>query len=155
MQKTTNALLISRHRAASSQPEFRVGIIVDILEGGRLIVDYPGNEYRPVEARCLRPECFGADYEIGTSVLLVFEGNDVHNPIVLGSVFDSCRPTGTPTRATVDDRVILRAEKEILLECGQSSVLLRSDGKIIIRGVEIMSRASRTNKVRGACVKIN
>jgi hypothetical protein len=32
---------------------------------------------------------------------------------------------------------------------------MRRDGTVIIRGVDIVSRASRANKVRGATVSVN
>jgi hypothetical protein len=52
-------------------------------------------------------------------------------------------------------RIVLRADREIVLECGESSLILQRDGRVVLRGVEVVSRASRTNKIRGACVKIN
>ena len=52
-------------------------------------------------------------------------------------------------------RLELEASDEIRLTCGKSSLLLRRDGTVIIKGVTITSRASQTNKIRGATVNIN
>ena len=58
-------------------------------------------------------------------------------------------------KANKPARLILEADKEIQLRCGRSSLLLREDGKVQLRGADIVSRASRGNKVRGATVEIN
>jgi hypothetical protein len=52
-------------------------------------------------------------------------------------------------------KVDLEASEEIRLTCGKSSLVMRRDGTVIIRGVRITSRASQANKVRGATVSIN
>jgi hypothetical protein len=141
------------------------GQIVEISPAGKLVVDYDGNTYGPIEARCVKRDPFSTEYGAGCRVLLIFEDQDPLRPIVIGVLSDTYRPEtctavfradDSPSSAIVDgNRVRLRARQEIVLECGQSSLLLRSDGKIILKGVEIVSRASKANKVRGACVKIN
>jgi hypothetical protein len=61
-----------------------------------------------------------------------------------------------PLDAIVDGRrVVLHAADEILLECGASSILLRKDGKIVLKGTQIVSRASGRHKIRGSSVQIN
>lgn len=61
-----------------------------------------------------------------------------------------------PLDARVDGRqVVVHGTDEILLECGASSILLRKDGKIILKGAQIVSRASGRHKIRGASVQIN
>ena len=49
----------------------------------------------------------------------------------------------------------LEASDEIRLTCGKSSLVLRRDGTVIVRGVKIVSRASQSNKIRGGTVSIN
>ncbi len=65
------------------------------------------------------------------------------------------KKSAAPTIDDVKNCVVVKAKQEILLECGQSSLRLCADGTIILKGVKILSRASKTNKVRGAVVKIN
>lgn len=61
-----------------------------------------------------------------------------------------------PVTATVDGkRVKITAEEEIMLTCGEGSIHIMKDGKITLRGTDLISRASRTNKIRGAAVRIN
>jgi hypothetical protein len=140
------------------------GRIVEIRPGGKPMVDFDGNESGLLEARCLHRASFSNDYAAGSAVLLAFDRGDRTHPIILGALSESCeespgrpfRAEGTQVNAVVDGtRIVLRADREIVLECGESSLILQKDGRVVLKGVEVVSRASRTNKIRGACVKIN
>ena len=100
------------------------------------------------------------------TVAVVFEGGDENRPIIIGWVHDrliaapSCdegiRPAAAADVALVDGRrVVLRAADEIELVCGASSILLRRDGHVVIKGAQVVSRATGANKIRGATVGIN
>ena len=59
-------------------------------------------------------------------------------------------------QAKIDgDHVTLTAEKEIVLQCGKSSITLTKAGKIIIRGEYLLSRSTGVNKIKGGSVQIN
>jgi hypothetical protein len=49
----------------------------------------------------------------------------------------------------------LEAQEEIVLKCGEGSITLRKDGKIIIKGTHLLSRASGPNRIKGGSVQIN
>ena len=49
----------------------------------------------------------------------------------------------------------LTARREIRLTCGKSSLQLRADGRVVIKGETVLSRARGANKVRGGAVLIN
>jgi hypothetical protein len=145
-----------------------VGRIVRVSEEGRAFVDWPGNLLGALEARSIVEPAGRCDSAVPeeTPVLLVFENGDPSLPIVIGVIRDTVGPSASgqaatfsverPKDAALDGRtVLLDAREEILLRCGKSSILLRKDGKIIVKGTEIVSRASGTNKIRGAAVKIN
>jgi len=56
----------------------------------------------------------------------------------------------------VDRRTLeLEAADEIRLTCGKSSLVLRRDGTVVVRGVNIITRGSESNKVKGGTVSIN
>lgn len=58
--------------------------------------------------------------------------------------------------ARLDGRcVTLEAQDEIVLKCGRSSLTLRRNGEVILRGVRVLSRAAQTQRIRGASVQIN
>jgi hypothetical protein len=58
--------------------------------------------------------------------------------------------------ADVDGRrVRVVAKDEIVLECGEASITLRRNGKIVIRGTYVETYATGTNRVKGGQVRIN
>lgn len=145
-----------------------VGALVGVNEAGRPRVDFPGNTGGPVEARSIvtvPPPDFPAA-GAPASVLLVFENGDWRRPIIVGFVRDTLfgpEPARAatiaadrPTTARIDGKqVVLEAQEEVVLRCGQSSVTLRRDGKIVLLGSNIVSRASEVNKIKGGNVAIN
>jgi len=63
----------------------------------------------------------------------------------------------TPAREVQVDgrRVVLQGDDEVVLRCGKASITLRRNGKIVIRGAYLVSRAEGTNRIRGGSVQIN
>jgi hypothetical protein len=58
--------------------------------------------------------------------------------------------------AQVDDqRIVLTAEREIVLKCGEASITLTRAGKVLIKGRYVLSGSSGYNKIKGAVVDIN
>lgn len=98
----------------------------------------------------------GPDVEL----LLALVGDD-ECPVIVGVLADPSVPQGLldvqrPEDATLDGQTIrLEAKKEIALVCGKSSILLRRDGKIVVKGVEVVSRATGQNRIKGSSVQIN
>jgi hypothetical protein len=104
--------------------------------------------------------------DIGAEVLLALPAEDGSRPIILGVVRDRCSREAPTAELGLDrdrvdayyldrQKIEIAAEREIVLRCGESSVTLRKDGKIIIKGVHVISRAKGANKIRGAAVTIN
>jgi hypothetical protein len=99
---------------------------------------------------------------VGAQVVLVFEGGDPEQPIILGVIQDHKREVSAlstapvPAHAQVDDeRVVISAEREIVLRCGDASITLTRAGKVIIKGNYIISRSTGYNKIKGAAIDIN
>lgn len=59
--------------------------------------------------------------------------------------------------ATITPResIHLKADKELILECGEAKIQLRADGKIVVLGGNIVQRSRGPHKIRGASVQIN
>lgn len=87
-------------------------------------------------------------------------------PIIVGFIHDTLHPkprseevtlsVERPRHAILDGKKIaLDAKEEIVLQCGKSSITLKNDGKVVVKGTRIISRASATNKIKGASVRIN
>lgn len=137
-----------------------IGHVVAVDWQGRATVEYPGCG-SPRPARALS----GVDVrelEPNAEVLLVLAGTEVIVTGVLAPAPSGSEPEvgaefeATPEEVVVDgQRVRLEAKQEISLVCGKSSIVLRRDGKIVVKGVEIVSRAQGRNKIKGGSVHIN
>lgn len=65
-------------------------------------------------------------------------------------------PPRQPIVAEVDGRrLVIEAEDELVLRCGKASITLRRNGRVVIEGVQLESRAAGANKIRGGSVQIN
>lgn len=103
--------------------------------------------------------------DVGRSVVVALEEGDPARPIVLGILREAApqpeeevrllAPAGAPEVSVDGKRVCVEGEDEVVLRCGEASISLRKDGRITIRGMEIVSRARGTHKVKGATVLIN
>jgi hypothetical protein len=155
---------------SSGNANLCVGQVLEVTAQGHGLVDFPGNEMGPLRARSIVRVPPGQDPTCleNLSVLLAFESGDATLPIILGFVRDTlCAPPapaaamlslppGRPQEGTVDGaRIVFDAKEEIVLRCGKSSLTLRKDGKVVVKGAEIVSRATGANKIKGAAVKIN
>ena len=52
-------------------------------------------------------------------------------------------------------KVRLEGQDEVVLRCGKASITLRKNGRIVIRGVQVESRATGRNRIKGGAVLIN
>ena len=100
--------------------------------------------------------------QIGAAVVVVCEHGDVRLPIVLGVIQHKASATAPGHAASAqvvvqadEDRIVLSAEREIVLSCGDARITLTRAGKVVIEGRYVMSRASGYNRIKGAAVDIN
>jgi hypothetical protein len=108
-------------------------------------------------ARCtvdLRPA------QVGLDVVLVFDGGDRSRPIVTGVLRGKpgwpLDPAPGRVKMDVDgERLTVTATHELVLRCGKSVLTLRSDGRIVLRGEEIVTEATGANRIRGGSVQLN
>jgi len=133
-------------------PGYLVGTIASVSEKGQVFVDFPGNSGLAVPARIVNPT---ARLECGTPVVLLFD--EEGSPIVVGAVSDRLNVAGQQREVVVDqeERIVFEAQREIVLKCGKGSITVRKDGRILLKGYEIVSRASGKNRIKGSTVSIN
>lgn len=99
--------------------------------------------------------------EVGAEVVAVLENGQPERPVILGVIQHERGPDPAPAAehgnvAWCDgERVEIRAEREVVLRCGDASITLTRAGKVIIKGSYIVSRSTGCNKIKGAAVDIN
>lgn len=163
------------HTPSRVLPGFADGAVVGRLHEtslpGALYVDYAGNAHGPLRARSTVPlsaDQISAALQGAQGVLLMFEGRDPALPIIVGLIqppapspfaellSTSRQPPARPLEASLDgERVVLSAEREIVLRCGAASLTLRRDGKVLIRGAYVETHSRGVNRIKGGSVKIN
>ncbi len=68
---------------------------------------------------------------------------------------DAAEQTSLDNVSIDGQRVSITGQEEVVLQCGEASITLRKDGKIIIRGKSLLNRASGVNRIMGASVQVN
>lgn len=65
-------------------------------------------------------------------------------------------PLREPIELLVDgERVVVDAVEELVLRCGKASITLRSNGRVLIQGTHVETRAEGVNRIKGGSVQIN
>ncbi|HVG57994.1 MAG TPA: DUF6484 domain-containing protein [Hyalangium sp.] len=118
-------------------------------------------------------------------VVLLFENGDPRLPLIIGLVqTESATPLldemlagssaeapsmpeqegapepevvpAQPVEAHVDGkRVVIEGADEVVLKCGQASITLRRNGKLIIKGTYVETHSTGVNRIKGGSVQIN
>lgn len=135
-----------------------IGTLTGWSEAGAPLVDFPGNPAaKPVEARTTTALNRNASRR---EVALMFEHGDPGRPICVGALRQAGTTLDVPLGGTVDarldgERLVLTADKEIVLRCGNATIILTREGKILLRGAYLLSRSSGVNRIKGGSVQIN
>jgi len=141
-------------------PGARVGRVVGVQEA-TLLVELAGHGVvrAPVAIPLTKAQVDEA--VVGrVEAVVVFANGDVERPIVVGLVqaeFAEPMIPVTPTNeARIDGkRVVLEGKEEVVLKCGEATLTLRANGKVVIRGAYVETRARGTNRIKGGSVQIN
>ncbi len=88
----------------------------------------------------------------GDTVLLLLDPQ--RGALILGRVGAS-GSLHAPAREEATDELTLEAKSCLTLKCGDGSITLRQDGKILIKGKNLVSLAMETNRIKGGSVSIN
>jgi hypothetical protein len=150
-------------------PFARIGRIVGVSPEGSPLVEFEGIA-RGVPAVTMvaaaRPT-FEQAAERQQQVVLLFDGGDPLRPIIAGFVAAVSQPAagrelldGTlpelPDIVMVDGkRVCIEGKDEIVFRCGESSITLRRNGRIVIKGAYVESHSEGTNRIKGGTVEVN
>jgi len=133
-----------------------IGTLAELGADGVPGVYFPGQ----VDGCCVSARTTAAlkGEDVGRQVALMFEAGDPARPIVLGVIqqpAESAKPQAIFQAQRDGERIEIKADKEIVLSCGEASITLTQAGKIILRGTYLLSRSSGVNRIKGGSVQIN
>lgn len=151
--------------ASSPVEGARIGRVVS-SEGGRVIVQVEG--VGPVGARVaagLDDAALAQAVRSGAEAVLLFERGDPRRPVLvallrsesplLDAVLAGPLPPAEKVARVDGKRVEIQGKDEVVLRCGKASLTLRRDGRVVLRGVNVVSQADAVQKIRGGKVEIN
>ncbi len=134
---------------ALAQLPLQVGRVLEMTESGRIRVAPDADPEAELTCEVLVSANDPPVLEPGDPVILW-----VRTPghaVVLGRIADRL-PVRSPT---APDSLVLEARENLTLRCGDGSITIRKDGKILIKGKDLVSHAQRANRIRGGSVAIN
>jgi len=112
--------------------------------------------------------------QAGRQIALMFVEGDINKPIIMGLMYSpldeaiettqysqaEVNPlnsvlTGTDDVRVDGQRIVLEGKEEIVLKCGDASITLTQEGKILIRGKYLLNRSAGVNRIMGGTVQVN
>ncbi|GAB4229302.1 MAG: hypothetical protein OHK0028_03320 [Deltaproteobacteria bacterium] len=170
MRKSLGSIPISKGGLAESQTVHPCyGRLVGKNPEGNVLVEIDGLGRRVARSiEGLDPNGLSRENNIGREVLLLFAGGDPDQPVIVGLMAESgggARAAAPglvpgdgvlPEEARIDGRrLVIEGHEEVVLKCGKGSITVRADGKVVIRGTNLLSWSSGTNRIKGGSVSIN
>lgn len=151
-----------------------IGTLVGVDGENRPLVDFESNSSnKPIPALSLInfPSSTKAWFHFPIPALINLVGNN-NQPIIVGLIHEQLfshpgqeiqtdntnieMPIEEYTQHKLNaDFINIEGNDEIQFNCGKSSLSLKKNGQIIIKGEDITNRARSNNKIRGGSVKIN
>lgn len=125
-------------------------ISFDLSTGARVVIE----DGVPEEIDCDLLHASSAPPRlVAGDAVLVWRPSGGDRGVLLGRIgASSADPngnTGTP------DELVLEAKHSLCIRVGDGSITIREDGKILIKGKDLVSHAQRLNRIKGGAVSIN
>jgi len=134
--------LVSRSQVLAIRKSGSVVVACELQGPRELLCDVLQSSEGP--ELCLAP---------GDTVLVCVPEGDDKRGVVLGRIGPS-QASATAARETPEE-IVIEAKENLTFKCGEGSITLRKDGKILIKGKDLVSRAQRMNRIKGGAVAIN
>ncbi|HTO69767.1 MAG TPA: DUF6484 domain-containing protein [Myxococcota bacterium] len=136
-----------------------LGRLVAFREDGAPLVHFEGcADGAPVAALVVGSL---SDDDVGADVALALAAGDARRPVVLGRTRAAIPAAeraraASPLETSADGQTVaLTAGRQLVLRVGRATITLTQDGRIVIRGGQLVSRASGVNRIQGGSVQIN
>lgn len=140
-----------------------VASLVAVDREGTVRVNVPGHGEAVARVLASVPRRELQSATAGREVMVLCEGGDPARPVILGLLEDPAEAIlalaageeHTLTAEGTADHRVFRAAGSITLVCGEASLTLHADGRVVTRGVNVVSVASEQQRIQGAVVRIN
>ncbi|MEO8053538.1 MAG: hypothetical protein ABI768_00175 [Acidobacteriota bacterium] len=129
-----------------------LGRIMEIRGDGRLLVALEGTTNSVTECSQLQTADVPVGLAVGDRVLVWLPAGRPDDGVVLGRIGPSADPV--PPKE-IPDTLVIEARKGLVLRVGDGSITIRADGKILIKGKDLVSHAKRMNRIKGGAVSLN
>jgi hypothetical protein len=86
-------------------------------------------------------------------VLVWLPDADLEEGVILGRLGARKAAPARPPEPPAE--LVIEATSQLTLKCGSGSITLRGDGKVLIKGKDLVSHAQRMNRIKGGGVAIN
>lgn len=85
-------------------------------------------------------------------ILVVDDCGEQGSPIIIGVIAERAV---TAASGIVPARLEFEASEGLVLRCGEATITLTKQGKIVIDGAYVTSKSTGVNAIKGAAVRIN
>jgi hypothetical protein len=164
MENSKSTKILHLHSAARTERHSAfVGTVAAIDDHGHVYVNFAANSGDPIRALIAlsqtdRAALWERDPDI--SVLLVNPDHPDGHLAIIGLLSETL---SAPAEETDESDIVhldvtslvLEARKDLVLRCGDSQLTMKANGKIVLRGTDVVSRSSGPTRIRGASVRIN
>jgi hypothetical protein len=147
-----NVVTLPFRRRARVVCEVALGRIVAVEASGLPLVTVDGDpDTEPVRAAATVPV---TERNVGSSVTLLLPSDG--SPPIVNGVVRAAAPVADGVQVVLDgERLLLEADREIVLQCGKSSITLTREGKVVIRGADLLEASTGRHRIKGGTVEIN
>ena len=151
----TGAPRVDGHRVGRLVGSDERGPLVELADGQRAL---PARVTQTVDAASLLRAV-----TLRQDALLVFDDGQHDRPIVVALLAPAGPVAQTKSEelapkleALVDGgQVTIEGRNEIVLRCGDASITLRRNGRVVVRRTYVETRSEGANRIKGGSVKIN
>jgi hypothetical protein len=126
------------------------GIVTALLGDGLVSIECGDDE---LVCQVLQSSDRALTLHPGDEVLLLPPRLEEDVGIVLGRLGEANAPEAAAD--SLPDEVVIEAGKGLTLRVGEGSITIREDGRILIKGKDLVSHARGLNRIRGGAVAIN
>ena len=129
-----------------------VGTVHDVSIDGTVLVSLGGDRARSLQCILLHPIGSSAKTPPIQSSVFIWVDSPGDRGVILGCL----EPAEVePSEPSITDELLIEARESLTLRVGDSSITIRADGKILIKGKDLVSHAKNVNRIKGGAVAIN